>query len=60
MISGGFSIKGLLGIIGQKGKAMRARRIVIDAVDALLYLYDSPCASGTNYIRSANGYWTKN
>ncbi|MDO9116329.1 MAG: circadian clock protein KaiC [Nitrospira sp.] len=42
VVSGDFSIKGLLAIIGQKAKAMRARRIVIDAVDALLYLYDSP------------------
>jgi len=42
VISGDFSISGLLAILDQKTKAMRARRIVIDAVDALLYLYDSP------------------
>jgi circadian clock protein KaiC len=42
VISGDFSIKGLLAILDQQVKAMRARRIVIDAVDALLYLYDSP------------------
>jgi circadian clock protein KaiC len=42
VVSGDFSIKSLLAILDQKTKAMRARRIVIDAVDALLYLYDSP------------------
>jgi circadian clock protein KaiC len=42
VISGDFSIKGLLAILDHKVKAMRARRIVIDAVDTLLYLYDSP------------------
>ncbi len=42
VISGDFSIKGLLAILDQKIKAMRARRIVIDAVDALLHMYDSP------------------
>lgn len=42
VISGDFSIKGLFALLEQKAKAMGARRIVIDAVDALLYLYDSP------------------
>jgi circadian clock protein KaiC len=42
VISGDFSIKGLLAILSQKIKAMRARRIVLDAVDTLLHLYDSP------------------
>ncbi|TLY42991.1 MAG: circadian clock protein KaiC [Nitrospirae bacterium] len=42
VISGDFSIKGLLAILDQQVKAMRARRIVIDAVDTLLHLYDSP------------------
>jgi len=42
VISGDFSIKGLLAILDQKTKAMRARRIVIDAVDTLLHLYNSP------------------
>jgi circadian clock protein KaiC len=42
VISGDFSIKGLLAILDQQAKAMRARRIMIDAVDALLYLYDNP------------------
>ena len=42
VISGDFSIKGLLAILDRQAKAMRARRIMIDAVDALLYLYDSP------------------
>lgn len=42
VISGDFSIKGLLAILSQKAKVMRARRIVIDAVDALLHMYDNP------------------
>lgn len=42
VISGDFSIKGLLAILDQQVKDMRARRIVIDAVDTLLHLYDSP------------------
>ena len=42
VISGDFSIKGLLAILHHRAKSMRARRIVIDAVDALLHLYDSP------------------
>ena len=42
IISGDFSTRGLLAILHQRAKAMRARRIVIDAVDALLHLYDSP------------------
>ncbi|HEV1993510.1 MAG TPA: circadian clock protein KaiC [Candidatus Acidoferrum sp.] len=42
VISGDFSIRGLLAILDQRIKAMRARRIMIDAVDALLHLYDSP------------------
>ena len=42
VVSGDFSLQGLLAILDRKAKAMGARRIVIDAVDALLYLYDSP------------------
>ena len=42
VISGDFSIKGLLAILDQRTKAMRARRIMIDAADALLHLYNSP------------------
>ena len=42
VISGDFSIKGLLAILDHQVKAIGARRIVIDAVDTLLYLYDSP------------------
>jgi circadian clock protein KaiC len=42
VISGEFSIKGLLAILDRRIKAMRAKLIVIDAVDALLHLYDSP------------------
>ena len=42
VISGDFSIKGLLAILDRQAKAMRARRIMIDAVDALLYLYNDP------------------
>jgi circadian clock protein KaiC len=42
VISGEFSIKALLAILDQRIKTMRARRIMIDAVDALLHLYDNP------------------
>jgi circadian clock protein KaiC len=42
VVSGDFSIKGLLAMLDQRVKAMGARRIVIDAVDALLHLYESP------------------
>jgi circadian clock protein KaiC len=42
VISGDFSIKGLLAILDHQTKAMGARCIVIDAVDTLLQLYDSP------------------
>ena len=42
VISGEFSIKGLLAILDQRIKAVRAKLILIDAVDALLHLYDSP------------------
>lgn len=42
VISGDFSIKGLLAILDKQIKVTRARRIMIDAVDALLHLYDSP------------------
>jgi circadian clock protein KaiC len=42
VISGEFSIKGLLAILDQRIKAMGAKLILIDAADALLHLYDSP------------------
>jgi circadian clock protein KaiC len=42
VISGEFSIKGLLAILDQRIRTMRARRIMFDAVDALLHLYDKP------------------
>ncbi len=42
VISGDFSIKGILAVLDHRFKAMRAKLIVIDAVDALLHLYDSP------------------
>jgi circadian clock protein KaiC len=42
IVSGEFSIKGMLAILNHRIKAMRAKLIVIDAVDALLHLYDSP------------------
>ena len=42
VISGEFSINALLAILDQRVKAMRAKLIFIDAVDALLHLYDSP------------------
>src|SRR4030065_453982 len=42
VISGDFSIKGLLAILDQQVKALGARRIVFDAVDALIHLYGHP------------------
>ncbi len=42
VVSGDFSIKGLLAVLGHKIKAMRARCVVLDAVDVLLQMYDSP------------------
>jgi circadian clock protein KaiC len=42
VISGEFSIKGLLAILDQRIKAMGAKLILIDAADALLHLYDNP------------------
>jgi len=42
VISGDFSIKGILAVLDHRIKAMRAKLIVIDAVDALLHLYDNP------------------
>jgi len=42
VLSGDFSINGLLAILDHRIKAMRAKYVVIDAVDALLHLYDSP------------------
>jgi circadian clock protein KaiC len=41
VVSGDFSIKGLLAILAQQVKALGARRIVFDAVDTLLQLHDS-------------------
>ncbi|MCX6550673.1 MAG: circadian clock protein KaiC [Acidobacteria bacterium] len=42
VIAGEFSINGLLAILDRRITAMRAKYVVIDAVDALLHLYDSP------------------
>ena len=42
VVSGDFSIKGLLAILDLQVKALGARRIVFDAVDTLLHLYDNP------------------
>jgi len=58
VISGEFSIKGLLAILDQRIKAMRAKLILIDAADALLHLYDSPMRERRNYMRCTNGCWT--
>ena len=41
-ISGDFNVKGLLAIVEGKAKSMGARRIVIDAVDVLMRLFDDP------------------
>lgn len=42
VLAGEFSINGLLAILDHRIRAMQARYVVIDAVDALLHLYDSP------------------
>ena len=42
VISGDFSIKGLLAVLDRQVKFLGARRIVFDAVDTLLRLYDDP------------------
>ena len=42
VIAGEFSINGLLAILDQRITAMRAKCVLIDAVDALLHLYDNP------------------
>jgi circadian clock protein KaiC len=42
LVSGDFSIKGLLAILEQQIKALGARLVVFDAVDTLLHLYDNP------------------
>lgn len=42
VLSGDFSINGLLAILDHRIKAMGATFVVIDAVDALLHLYDNP------------------
>jgi len=41
-ISGDFNVKGLLAIVEGKAKAMGATRIVIDAVDVLMRIFDDP------------------
>lgn len=41
-LSGDFNVKGLLAIIEGKAKSMGAGRIVIDAVDVLIRLFDDP------------------
>jgi len=41
-ISGDFNVKGLLAIVEGKAKSIGARRIVIDAVDVLMRLFDNP------------------
>jgi circadian clock protein KaiC len=42
VLSGDFNLKGLIAIIDGKAAAMRADRIVIDALDVLLRLFDDP------------------
>lgn len=42
IVSGDFDLSGLLAILGGKATRMGAKRIVIDAVDILLTLYDNP------------------
>ncbi len=42
VLSGHFNLKGLLAIIGGQAASMGARRIVIDALDVLLEVFDDP------------------
>ncbi|MFO7987070.1 MAG: circadian clock protein KaiC [Desulfatiglandaceae bacterium] len=42
LISGGFNLKGFLAIIEGKAREMGARRVVIDALDFLLRIYNEP------------------
>ncbi len=42
LLSGDFSLKGLLAIVAGKRREMGARRIVIDALDVILRLFDTP------------------
>lgn len=42
VMAGEFSINGLLAILDRRVKTMRAKYVVIDAVDAILHLYDDP------------------
>ncbi|MBW1680610.1 MAG: circadian clock protein KaiC [Deltaproteobacteria bacterium] len=57
VLSGEFSLKGLLGIISGKAREMGARRIVLDAMDVLLRLFDEP-ASVRAQLHLLNG-WLK-
>lgn len=42
VLSGDFNLKGLFAVIEGKAKVMGARRVVFDAVDVLLRLFDDP------------------
>ena len=42
VISGGFNLSALLAIIGGQARAIGAKRIVIDAIDMLMRLFDDP------------------
>jgi circadian clock protein KaiC len=42
VLAGDFNLQGLLAIIAGKASAMGAKRIVIDAIDVLLRLFDDP------------------
>jgi len=42
VLSGDFNLQGLLAIIGGQAASMGARRIVIDALDVLLRIFDDP------------------
>ncbi len=45
IISGSFSLRGLLASIAGKKEEIKAKRIVIDALDVVLRFYDSPMAA---------------
>ena len=59
VMAGEFSINGLLAILDHRIAAMRAKYVVIDAVDALLIATTAPSASVTSCTRCTSGSWTR-
>jgi circadian clock protein KaiC len=55
ILSGDFSMTGLLAVIEGKAKAMGADRIVIDAIDILMRLFDGPKQEQNEIFRFTSG-----